>query len=298
MARDLARDLPRPLAFVFSGGANLGAVQVGMLKALCEAGIHPDLAVGVSVGALNAALITNHGLEKGTAILEDIWRTIRRGDVFPGSTLTQAWRLLRLRTHLYSNNGLAALICQWLTVELMDELTLPLGVLATDLARQRGMLFNCGPLHRALLASTAIPGVYPPVEIDGVAYIDGGFTSNVPLLAALRMGARSVVVLDVGGSCEPHQPPRHITDMVVMAIRASLRNRVLLEIPAATAAAPVLYLPSPCLEENPLLDFTSSTQLMAEAEDICRAFLATCATPQIGHMVGAPHFHGENIVCE
>jgi NTE family protein len=298
MERDLARDLPRPLAFVFSGGANLGAVQVGMLKALCEAGIYPDLAVGASVGALNAALIANHGLEKGTAILENIWRTIRRGDLFPGGALAQAWRLLRSRTHLHPNNGLAALICRWLTVTTLEELRMPLGVLATDLVRQRGMLFNCGPLHQALLASTAIPGVYPPVEIGGVTYIDGGFTSNVPLLAALRMGARSVVVLDVGGSCAPHEQPHNIADMVVTAIRASLRNRVLLEIPAVTTAAPVLYLPSPCLEKNPLLDFTSSVQLMAEAEDICSVFLATCATPQIGHMVGEPHFHGEDRVCE
>lgn len=72
MMRNLARELPRPLAYVFSGGANLGSVQVGMLKALQGAGLYPDLVVGASVGALNAALIANHGLEKGTSILETI----------------------------------------------------------------------------------------------------------------------------------------------------------------------------------------------------------------------------------
>lgn len=223
---------------------------------------------------------------------------MRRQDIFPGGAWAQAWRLLRSRTHLHPNNGLTTLICRWLTVETMEEMAIPLGVLATDVVRQRGMLFNCGSVHPILLASTAIPGVYPPVEIDGATYIDGGFTSNVPLLAARRMGARSVVVLDVGGSCAPHEQPHHIAEMVVTAIRASLRTRVLLEIPAVAAEAPVLYLPSPCLEENPLLDFSSSVQLMAEAEAICRDFLATCATPRIGRMVGEPHFHLEDLVCQ
>lgn len=298
MTRNLARELPRPLAFVFSGGANLGAVQVGMLMALRGAGLYPDLVVGSSVGALNAALIANHGLEQGTAILETIWRGVRRQDIFPGHSWAQAWRLLRSRTHLHPNNGLTKLICRWLTVETMEEMAMPLGVLTTDLVRQRGMLFNCGPVHPVLLASTAIPGVYPPVEIDGASYIDGGFTSNVPLLAARRMGAQSMIVLDVGGSCAPHEEPHHIAEMLVTAIRASLRTRVLLEIPAVAAEAPVLYLPSPCLEKNPLLDFSSSVQLIAEAEAICRNFLATCATPQIGRMVGEPHFHLEDLVCQ
>lgn len=298
MTRNLARELPRPLAFVFSGGANLGAVQVGMLKALQDAGLYPDLVVGSSVGALNAALVANHGLEQGTAILETIWRGVRREDIFPGRPWAQAWRLLRSRTHLHPNNGLTTLICRWLTVETMEQLTMPLGVLTTDLVRQRGMLFNCGPVHPVLLASTAIPGVYPPVEIDGTVYIDGGFTSNVPLLAARRMGAQSMIVLDVGGSCAPHEEPHHIAEMLVTAIRASLRTRVLLEIPAVAAEAPVLYLPSPCLEENPLLDFSSSVQLIDEAATICRDFLAACATPQIGRMVGEPHFHFEDLLCQ
>lgn len=298
MTRNLARELPRPLAFVFSGGANLGAVQVGMLKALLNAGIYPDIVVGVSVGALNAALIANHGLAEGITILEAIWQGVRRQDIFPGGAWSQAWRLLRSRTHLHPNNGLTALICRWLTVTTMEELQIPLGVLATDLVHQRGMLFNCGPLHPILLASTAIPGIYPPVEINGVAYIDGGFTSNIPLLAARRMGAQSLIVLDVGGSCMPHEQPHHIAEMVVTAIRASLRTRVLLEIPAVASEAPVLYLPSPCLEENPLLDFSSSTQLITEAEAICRDFLAVCSTPQIGRMVGAPHLHLEDLMCD
>src|SRR5690606_21081974 len=132
MMRNLASELPRPLAYVFSGGANLGSVQVGMLKALQGASLYPDLVVGASLSALNAALIANHGLEKGTSILETIWRGVRRQDIFPGGAWAQAWRLLRSRTHLHPNNGLTTLICRWLTVETMEEMAIPLGVLATD----------------------------------------------------------------------------------------------------------------------------------------------------------------------
>jgi len=297
MKRQLYEALPRPLAFVFSGGANLGAIQAGMLLALRDAGIAPDLVVGSSVGALNASVVADYGLERGADILAETWAGISRDDVFPGGILSQAWCLVRTRMNLFPNDRLSELICNWLNVDCFKELRMPLGVLATELISHRGVLFNCGPLRPALMASTAIPGIYPPIEIDGVEYIDGGFTANVPLSAALQMGARSIVVLDVGGSCTPTRRPRHIADMLLAVIQASLRTRVLVEAPTVATDVPVLYLPSPCLEHGQIMDFDSSALLIAEAEREASAFLATCATPQPGQMVGEPHFHYEELVC-
>lgn len=295
--RQLQQALPRPLAFVFSGGANLGAVQAGMLLALREVGIAPDLVVGSSVGALNAGLVANHGLDRGTELLAKIWTGITRNDVFPGGVLSQAWCLIRTRMNLFPNDRLAELICDWLTVETFEELQMPLGVMATELISQRGMLFNCGPLRPALLASTAIPGIYPSIEIDGIEYIDGGFTANVPLNAAVQLGARAIVVLDVGSSCTPNHRPRHIADMLLTVIQASLRKRVLVEVPAVAADVPVLYLPSPCMDHGQVLDFDSSTALMQEAEREASAFLAACDIPKPGQMVGEPFFNLEELIC-
>ncbi len=295
--RRLSESLPHPLAFVFSGGANLGAVQAGMLLALRDAGIAPDLVVGSSVGALNAGLVANHGLDQGAEILSEIWARVTRHDVFPGGVLSQAWCLFRTHMNLFPNDRLAELICNWLTVETFEELPIPLGVMATELVSQRGMLFNCGPLRPALLASAAIPGLYPPVAIDGVEYIDGGFTANVPLNAAMQLGARAIVVLDVGGSCMPDHRPRHIADMLLTVIQASLRKRVLVEAPAVAASVPVLYLPSPCMDHGQVLDFDSSVALMREAAEEAGAFLAACDVPEPGRMVGEPYFNLEDLIC-
>ncbi|MBW7881791.1 MAG: patatin-like phospholipase family protein [Caldilineaceae bacterium] len=297
MAHHLGDALPHPIAFVFSGGANLGAVQAGMLRALRDAGIQPDLIVGSSVGALNGGLVANHGLEQGVALLERIWRNIRREDVFPGNVWSQALCLIRSRLHLFPNDKLAELICSSLTVDTFDELLLPFGAVATDLESQQGVLFNCGHLEPALLASTAIPGLFPPIEIDGKRYIDGGFTANVPLHAALMMGAASIVVLDVNSTCEPRRQPRTIVDMILTMIQSGLRRRAEIEVPMIAAFTPVIYLPAPCLEHGQVLDFEGSSALLDQAAQVASEFLASCPVPAPGLMVGALHHHTDELVC-
>lgn len=158
--------LPKPVAFVLSGGAALGAIQVGMLKALHEVGLNPDLITGTSVGALNGAVIADKGLSDGIHALESLWCQLTREDIFPGNRMVQIRTLLSKRTHLFSNDRLAELGCQMLNATTFDQLHLPLGVLATELLTNHGALFIEGNLHPALLASAAIPGIYPPVEID------------------------------------------------------------------------------------------------------------------------------------
>ena len=283
--------LPRPIAFVLSGGANLGAIQVGMLRALHHVDLYPDLVVGTSVGALNGAAIANHGLDNAVDLLAEIWHNLQREEIFSGGFLSQAMTLIRNRLYLYENAGLTKLIQRTLSVERFDELQMPLGIMATELVTRQGALFTRGQLQPALLASTALPGIYPPIEINGIRYIDGGVTATVPLGAAVQMGAKSIVVLEVGNTCAPTEAPRHIAELMSSVLFSALRQRVMVEAPQIAQTHPLLYLPRPCTVDIGLLDFKKSTELMLETEEMVTRFLATASIPSPGNMRGQPHFH-------
>ncbi|MCP4416511.1 MAG: hypothetical protein GY805_07810, partial [Chloroflexi bacterium] len=153
--------------------------------------------------------------------------------------------------------------------------------------------FTAGDIRLALLASAAIPGVFPPVEINGKMFVDGALTANVPLRAAIKMGAASLVVLDAGEICHHLQTPRHVTEMFMATIQVAMRQRVQVEAPVVAQQLPVLYLPTPCPLSNSMLDFAESGRLLAQAEELSRLFLETAVVPTPGHMSGAPHFHDD-----
>jgi NTE family protein len=285
--------LPKPVAFVFSGGAALGAIQVGMLKALYKVGLQPGLVVGASVGALNGAVVAERPLGEAIEALEAIWCQLGREDVFPGNRISQVRHLIATRVSFFPNDGLAELCCRMLGATRFEQLRLPFGALATELLTNHGALFTEGELHPALLASTAIPGVYPPVEINEVLYVDGALTAHLPLSAAVQMGAASLVVLDAGETCHLSEPPRHAAEMFAASLNAALRQRVRVEAPAMAANYPVLYLPTPCPISRALLDFTRTPELIEQAEQISSLFLADAPIPVPGAMTGAPHFHGD-----
>ncbi len=283
--------LPRPIAFVLSGGAALGAIQVGMLQALTAVNLQPDIIVGTSAGALNGAMIAELGLTAATEALTTLWRSFTRKDIFPGSRLAQARQLLSTRNSLFPNNQLSDLMCRMLNVSRFDELQLPFGALATELDTFHGALFTAGDIRLALLASAAIPGVFPPVKINGKLFVDGALTANVPLRAAITMGAASLVVLDAGEICHHLQAPRHVAEMFMSTIQVAMRQRVQVEAPVVAEQMPVLYLPTPCPMSNSMLNFDESSSLMIQAEQMSRQFLQTAVIPTPGQMSGAPHFH-------
>ena len=151
--------------------------------------------------------------------------------------------------------------CRFLTVTDFEDLRLPFGALATELISHHGTLFNAGPIRPALLASAAIPGIYPPVEINGTLYVDGALSAHVPLQAAFQMGAASLVVLDAGDKCHRQRAPRHLGEMFASTMTAAMRQRVMVEAPAFAQKMPVLYLPSPCPITNGLLNFEHTADL-------------------------------------
>ena len=200
-------NLPCPVGYVLGGGGSLGAMQVGMLQALDERDIIPGIVAGTSVGSLNGAVVALDPTGAANRLSHD-WARITREDVFPGGLLAQARTLQRTKTHLFPSTGYAAVITRFLGPDItFADLTLPFAAVAMDIATARPHVLREGPLQLALLASAAIPGIFPPVQLGSLRLYDGGLAANVPMRQALAMGARSLVVLDCGFPGRMPDPP-------------------------------------------------------------------------------------------
>jgi NTE family protein len=266
-------DLPRPVGYVLGGGGSLGAVQVGMLQALAERDIVPGIVAGTSVGSLNGAVVALD--PKGAANrLSHLWARLTRGDVFPGGLLAQARTLQRTKTHLFPSTGLTAVMTHFLGADItFADLTLPFAAVAMDIATARPHVLREGPLLPALLASAAIPGIFPPVQLGSLQLYDGGLVSNVPMRQALAMGARSLVVLDCSFPGRMPDPPGTIAEVLLYTAMVTMRSQAVLEAPLVAGEVPVIYLPGP--EPHPVspLDFRHTGMLIEGSYEAARAFL-------------------------
>ncbi|KAA2254471.1 patatin-like phospholipase family protein [Solihabitans fulvus] len=265
--------LPAPVGFVLGGGGSLGAIQVGMLRALAERDVVPDLVVGTSVGSVNGALLALDPAA-APARLAAIWARMTRSRVFPGGPVSQLRTLRRGRTHLFRNTGLAEVLAEGLSgARDFAELRLPFGAVAVDAHTGLPALLRSGPLVPAILASSAIPGIYPPVHLAGRVLYDGGVLANVPIRQALAMGARSLVVLDC--TFPGHLPtvPRTLAETLLFWATLGMRNQAVLEADLAAAAVPVVYLPGPPVQAVTPLDFGHTAELVAASYEASGSFL-------------------------
>jgi NTE family protein len=261
------------VGFVLGGGGSLGAVQVGMLQALGEQDIVPDIVTGTSVGSLNGAVVA---ADPGAAVsrLAEAWPRMTRQRVFPGGVLTQVRTLQRTRTHLFPSTGLAMVIADFLGADrTFADLALPFVAMAMDIATARPHVLSEGPLVPALLASSAIPGIYPPVQLGSVQLYDGGLVANVPMRQALAMGARSLVVLDCNFPGHVPDPPGTIAEVLFYTATVAMRTQAVFEAPLVAADVPVVYLHGP--EPYPIspLDFRHTGALIEAAHQAARSFL-------------------------
>ncbi|WP_329237895.1 patatin-like phospholipase family protein [Actinoallomurus sp. NBC_01490] len=211
-------------AFVLGGGGLLGAHEVGMLRALAEADIRPDLVVGTSVGAFNGAFVAADPAD-AAGLLTTAWLGDGAGSVFSGSFLTRMSTLIRSGTHLHSTSLLATALDTLISVDLIEDLAVPFHCVAANIERAEARWFTHGPLVPAVLASCAVPGVLPPVRIGDEHFYDGGLVHSIPIGRALRQGARTIYVLQVGRIETPLTRPTRPWQVGLVAFEIARRHR-------------------------------------------------------------------------
>ncbi|NUP47297.1 MAG: patatin-like phospholipase family protein [Catenulispora sp.] len=214
-----------PVVFVLGGGGPLGAFEVGMLKALMAREVRPDLVLGSSVGALNGAVIAADPRPEAVERLEQLWISLRERGVFADTLFAQMGTALRSRTHLFSNAALRGLLEREFGDALIEDLEVPFECVAASIERATEHWFSRGPLIEAVLASSAVPGLLPPVPVGGEHFLDGGLVDSVPVGRALACGAGTVYVLHVGRIDQPLQPPRTPREVAVVAFEIARRHR-------------------------------------------------------------------------
>jgi NTE family protein len=264
----------RPVAFVLSGGGNLGALQIGMMRALLEHDIRPDLIVGCSVGAINGAGLAEDPTLAGALRLERLWRALEGKELMPAGWLPNTVAIARRGEAIHENHGLRRHLEQSLTARTFEELAVPFQCVATDVVGVREVWFRSGPLIEPILASAALPSVYPAVEIDGVRYLDGGIVDDVPMSRAVELGARTLYVLQVGLFSRPRPEPKRPLDVAVQAYWIARHHRFKRELAAMPADIELHLLPTgqtPSMRYN---DFTRTSELISLAYEASSAYLA------------------------
>jgi NTE family protein len=278
-------------AFVLSGGASLGAVEVGMLRGLTEAGIAPDMLLGTSVGALNAAYVAGHPGLDGVDRLAALWGSIRRNDVFPLRPLTGLLGFVGRRDHLVPAEPLTRLITSNLTFERLEDSPVPLHVIATEVVSGDDVRFSTGPAVQAILASAAIPGVFPVVEIDGVTYMDGGVTDNTPIGDAVALGADQIYVLPTGHACSLRDAPRGALGVALQAIAVLIGHQLVVDIERYATAVDLRVVPPLCPLDVLPTDFSRSVELIERATASTRDWLARGQNDEGQRHLLAGHAH-------
>ena len=236
---------PARVALVLGGGGGpLGAHEVGMLQALVEHGVVPDLIVGTSVGAINGAAVAADPTAAGVERLKGLWTAMQRDDVFAGSLLGRVATLARTRTHLHDNGPLRELLARELGDRRIEDLAVPFQCVAASIERAGEHWFADGPVVEAVLASASVPGILPPVEIAGEHFVDGGIVNSIPVNRALELGATRIYVLHVGRLDRPLEPPRWPWEVGLVAFEIARRHRFVGDLAALPATVDVQVLPT------------------------------------------------------
>jgi NTE family protein len=257
---------------VFAGGGSLGAVEVGMLRALVEHGEKADFIVGASAGAINGAYFAAEPTHAGVAKLEAIWRGLKREHIFPFSfrkLLGILWR----GEHLVESHGLRRLLEGHLPYERLEQAAIPVHVVATDLFTGDEVLLSSGSAVEAVLASTAIPGIFPAVLIDGRELIDGGVSNNTPISTALKLGADRIIVLPTGFACALTRPPASAIARALHSLNLLVARQLANDIERYAQTVRLHVAPTLCPLETSSYDYSCCATLIERASDSTRQWI-------------------------
>ena len=260
-------------ALVLTGGGSLGAVQVGMLREVLSCGIEPDFIVGVSAGALNGAFVAEDLSVATLDRMAELWTRVTTREV-----LGLSWRsmlaLVGMRDHVADSRGLRALLARELRARNFEDLSIPLHVLTADLTTGEGLVLSTGSLATAILASTAIPGVFPPVARDGRLLIDGAVASDTPIAVAVRLGATRLCVLPCGFSCAGAAPSKHALGRAMHAITLLGSRQLRQDYDRFADDAQIHIVPPLCPLAQSAYDYSNGAELIRRARQSTEAWVA------------------------
>jgi NTE family protein len=245
-----------------------------MAEALVDAGISPDLIVGTSAGSLNGAWLAAYPDREGVDQLRQLWLSVRRRDIFPLSPIGIMGGLTGRRDYLVSSKGLRSWLAERVPYSRIEHARVPFHVMATDLMSGEAVRLSSGDLITALLASAAIPGVYPPVSLGGRMLVDGGIASDTPIGEAVSLGADTVYVLPTVG-VDTGRPPRGAAGIALRAMAHVLGYASDSEVEANADRCRLYVLPAPPTSDISPFSFAHSRKLVDAARTTTEAWLLT-----------------------
>ncbi len=231
-------------AYVLGGGGALGSSEVGMVRALAEHGIRPDLVLGTSIGALNGVFIAADPGVEGAERLAAVWEAVVRDGVFLDNPVRQAARVARYRTHLLSNAPLRHVLETYLPVGRFEDLDVAFQCVAACIEDASGRWFSTGEIADPVIASCSVPGLFPPVLIEDRHYLDGGLVHSIPVGRALALGATRIFVLQVGRVEQPLSPPTNPWEVGTVVFEIARRHRFVHEMESVPGDVEMHVLPS------------------------------------------------------
>jgi NTE family protein len=262
-------------AFVLSGGASHGAVQVGMLQALAERQVRPELVFGASAGALNAAWVAGDPTLEHLDRLAAVWTSLKARDVFPLRPVTGLLGFLGRRDALVSPAGLRAVVARNLRFDQIEDAKIPLCVVATEVTSGREIALTSGSALDAIVASATIPGVLPPVKVGGQTLMDGGVVNNTPISNAIDAGATLIYVLPTGYACDLQQVPHSALGMTLQAISLLVQQRLITDVHDLQDHVDLRVLPPLCPLNISPADFSHARELIDRARRSAGRWLDT-----------------------
>lgn len=264
-------------AYVLGGGGLLGAVEVGMLRALLEAEFQPDLVLGTSVGALNGLVVAHDPSPAAADRLLELWRSVaENSEVYSDRTWRQVTRAVRTGTHLHSSRPLRERLEEEFGELDFEDLAVPFQCCAASIERAAETWFSSGPVVPAVVASAAVPGLLPPARVDGEHYLDGGIVNSIPVGRAVELGATRIFVLQVGRVERGLSVPRRPWEVARVSFEIARRHRFTRDMANLPDGVSAHVLPSGTGGDTSYSyrDTSRTAERVSGAYDASRAYLA------------------------